>query len=324
MIIQEFNNGWGENVPLRQFEREIRDRYLAPVMQDQRPTVIVNSTWYTQDYHQHVIARLQELQVDRVILTAMMDPAIPQQDWFGDREVWGLGYYKGQHEIDAWALIMDRFFQLPSDDLPMLDTAFMCLNRKPHWHRRRLYDRLQAQDLLRHGVVTLGSMLGQAVRALDTDVEGSPLAPNPGIEQYGIANDIMTLGPVSQWQRCFLNIVTETVFDVDSAWFVSEKIYKPVVGLRPFLVYAPNGAGQWLDHVGLETFVGDFQDITDCDASDPDQLPSLLRSLCDQSPQYYQSKYLALMPKMLHNRDMFDRHVRRTWDRVNEGASCQI
>lgn len=324
MIIQEFNNGWGENVPLRQFEREIRDSYLAPAMQDQRRTVIVNSTWYTQDYHEQVLDQLKKIHPDRVILTAMMDPAIPQKEWFDDREIWGMGYYKGHHEIDVWALIMDRFFQRPQHDHPVLDTAFMCLNRKPHWHRRQLYDRLQGLDLLPYGVVTLGSTSGQAVRALDSDVEGSPLAPNPGVDQYGIVNDIMTLGPMLQWQRCFLNVVTETVFDVDHTWFVSEKIYKPVVGLRPFLVYAPNGAGQWLDHVGLENYAEDFRDISDSDANDPDQLPALLRSLCDQSPRYYQSKYLALMPKMLHNRDMFDRHVRRTWDRVNKGASCQI
>lgn len=324
MIVREFSAGWGDNLPLRQFERDISDTYLRRIKTDAVATVLINSTWYSEQYHQQVMAELEIIQPQRVIVVAMMDPAIPQLDWYSRPQVWGLGYYKGTHEIDVWALIVDRYFQArTTSNSEMINTAFLCFNRKPHWHRRKLYQELQDLDLLARGVVTMGDESGLATRTLAEDVAGSPLAPNAGPEQFGIANDIMTLGPPGIWERCFLNVVTETVFDIDRQWFVSEKIYKPVLGLRPFLVYAPKGAESWLSHVGLDSYRRDFSDISDSDPGDPAQLPVFLRDLAQQPPAYLQHKYLALRDKILHNRNMFDRHVQRTWDHVYQGAICQ-
>lgn len=324
MISKEFNAGWGDKLPLRQFEKSLCDTYLRGVAQDSVNTVLINSTWYSQEYHHEVLIELERIQPSRLIVIAMLDPAIPHLDWYDSREVWGLGYYAGAHEIDAWALIVDRYFRAePSCSPSAIDTAFICLNRKPHWHRQKLYNDLQTADLLDRGIVTLGGSSGRPVKHLSQDVEGSILAPNPGPEQYGIVNDIMTLGPSHLWNRCFLNVVTETVFDIRSHWFVSEKIYKPVLGLRPFLVYASDGAQSWLDHVGIESYIGDFKDISDADAKDPDQLVRFLGDLAQQPVSYLRHKYLALQDKILHNKSMFDHHVRRTWQRVNQGALCQ-
>lgn len=325
MIVREFNAGWGDDLPLRQFERSLCDVYLQRIRADSSKTVLINSTWYSQEYHHRVMAELEMIQPELVIVTAMMDPAIPQLDWYARNQVWGLGYYMGDHEIDAWALIVDRYFHADaSHDPAMIDTAYLCLNRKPHWHRKRLYQKLQDLDLLNQGVVTMGDASGQPVRSLPNDVKGSNLAPNSGPEQYGIANDIMTLGPLDVWNRCFLSVVTETVFDITKQWFVSEKIYKPVLGLRPFIVYASDGAQQWMDHVGLLGYTKDFQDISDANPGDPDQIPAFLADLVSQPKSYLQHKYLALRDKIMHNKSMFDRHVNRTWRHVNQGAICQI
>ena len=117
--------------------------------------------------------------------------------------------------------------------------------------------------------------------------------------------------------------MTETVFDVDREWFVSEKIYKPVIGSRPFLVHAPNGAQAWLAHVGIESYVADFRDISDRDPADPGQLAAFLVDLVQQSPAYFQHKYLALQEKITYNQSMFQAHVDRTWHKINQGALCQ-
>lgn len=129
----------------------------------------------------------------------------------------------------------------------------------------------------------------------------------------------MSLGPLDIWNRCFLNVVTETVFDVDQEWFVSEKIYKPVIGLRPFLVYAPAGAESWLRHLGMQSYCDDFTDITDLDLRQPDHIPEFLDQLVRQGQDYWRRKYRLLMPKMLHNLSKFHEHVANLKHRVDQG-----
>lgn len=323
MIVKTFDNGWGTGIPLQKFQQDLLSQYLAPVQQDLVPTVIINSTWYTNDFHHQVVHQLREIQPKRILLTALLDPAIPRLDQFQefDCTVHGVGYYRSDHEIDAWALIMHEYFDKTFvDDTNQIDTAFMCLNRKPHQHRVFLYNRLQQLGLTQHNMVSLGG-----VQILNNDVvQGSTLAPNPGADQYGIVNDIMSLGSPRAWQRCFLNIVTETVYDVDREWFVSEKIYKPVIGNRPFLVYAPNGAQAWLSHIGLQDYVDDFEDITDLDLGEPANIPIFLQQLSAQSHSYFQKKYIDLQSKMSYNKHRLTQHMTATKFKITQGIQCPV
>jgi hypothetical protein len=323
MIAQHFNNGWGNNYELRKFEIEIVQQYLRSWFTDNIPSVVVNSTWYNLKFHEQVRDFIQQNRIKRVALTSFVDAAIAQPDWFQDLpiQVRCLGYYRGADEIDAWALILDQYCTLHENStlMPRLDTAFLCYNRKPHKHRVRLFEQLRSQDCLQHGIVTLGHESGTPIASLEHDVTPSDIAPNPGTEQYGIVNDIMSLGPESIWNRCFLNVVTETVFDVDTTWFVSEKIYKPIIGYRPFLVYAPQGACGWLQHIGIEPYLHDFSDISDLDLAHESNIAPFLSVLCNQGPAYYQSKYMTLRGKIEHNRNQFMRHLHHTRAKLHQG-----
>lgn len=329
MIIQSFNNGWGPEWPLKRFEQSIVDSLLTGIAQDQSKTVIINSVWYSQEYHHQVLWWLRDNPVHRIVLIAMLDAAIPKPEWYAefDCEIISVGYYPGDYSLDFCALFVDKFLHAPSADQLMdasvIDTAYMCLNRKPHWHRQQLYARLQAHDLLKHGIVSMGGP-GTATRSLDVDRRHDDLAPNASTEHYGIPNDIASLGHPENWQRHFVNIVTETVYDINQSGFVSEKIYKPIVGCRPFLVYDPDGAVRWLQHRGFESYVGDFTDITDLDLRLPINIPKFLHVLCQQNPTYWQSKYLALQEKILYNKQHFADYVKSQHHVIQKGIACQI
>jgi hypothetical protein len=329
MIIKKFDNGWGSVWPLKQFEQSIVDDLLQHIAQDTSRTVVINSVWYSTDYHQQVLAWLRNNQLDRIVLVAMIDAAIPRPEWYAefDCEVVSVGYYPGDHSLDFCAVFVDKFLNAPDldqlIDASRIDTAYMCLNRKPHWHRQKLYNKLQSLDLLQHGMVSMGGS-GTATRSLVVDTEHDNLAPNASREHYGIPNDIVSLGHVENWQRHFVNIVTETFYDINQTGFVSEKIYKPVVGCRPFLVYDPDGGTQWLRDHGFESYVTDFRDITDLDLSTPNNLADFLVVLCEQTPQYWQAKYLALQEKILYNKNHFTDHVQHQWIKINQGILCQV
>jgi hypothetical protein len=309
MIIQTFDRGWGPDWPAKQFEISLTDPLLCRLSQDNSRTVVINSTWYSQEFHQEVLAQLRMMQFDRIVLVSMLDPAIPQVDWYAefDREVVGVGYYAGPGAVDYWALLTAKYNQdQPSMDPARIDTAYMCLNRKPHWHRRRLYNELSVTGLLDSGIVSMGNE-----RILPVDREHDDLAPEHTRELYGIPNDIVSLGHPANWSRSFLNVVTETAWNINQTGFVSEKIYKPIVGCRPFLVYDPDGAVGWLQARGFEPYNLDFQDISTLDPANPDQLVMFLQTLCAQPQSYWQSKFVALQDKIMYNKTQFDRYVKQ-------------
>lgn len=317
MIIKIYDNGWGSQFPLKQYEQTLVQKYIQPAANDNRPTVLINSVWYTGEYHQQVMEELRTLEFDRIIIVAMLDAAIPHADWYDEFgvEVRTVGYYAGQDQIDFCALFVDQFLQPP--DLAWLldhtgiDTAYMCLNRKPHWHRRQLYKQLEQQELLELGLVSMGSDSGPAVRILPEDRDHDNLAPNAAATHYGLPNDIVSIGHLPNWRRCFLNIVTETFYNINQTGFVSEKIYKPIVGCRPFLLYDPDGGTQWLTRCGFEVYTKDFVDITDLDLSLPHNIAPFLKILCAQPPAYWQAKYLALKDKIVYNKTHFAEYVQQ-------------
>jgi hypothetical protein len=325
MIVKIFDNGWGNNVPLKQLENKIVLQYLSPVVDR---TVLINSTWYTKDFHSQVLQELADIEFDRIVLVSMLDAAIPSPDWYSEfkKPVHALGYYSGNDCIDFWALTVSQYFDIPDYnimDSKLIDRAYMCLNRKPHWHRRRLYGQLKSRNIVDQGIVSMGGNNAPAEQLLEQDQGGCDLAPNAGTEQHGIVNDIMSLGHPENWQRCFLNIVTETQFDIKNSYFVSEKIYKPILGCRPFLVYSTDGAVDWLSSRGFENYTQDFDDISDLELTNPENLAPFLAVLCQQPWQYWQMKFVALQDKIMYNNNNFEKYVTSINNQIKQGIKCQ-
>ena len=80
----------------------------------------------------------------------------------------------------------------------------------------------------------------------------------------------------------------------------------------------------WLHTHGFESYVTDFQDISDLDLTQPDNIPTLLSELCQQGPSYWKSKYIALQEKILYNKHHFDHYVQSLKDKIKKGIPCQI
>lgn len=325
MIIQTFDNGWGHQYGWKKTETQVVNQLLSQCLHDDSLTVMINSVWYTRDFHEHVMSWLRQHSWDRLVLIAMLDPAIPQPEWYAefDRPVIPVGYYAGDNEIDLCALLLAHSIDLSSYgdllDGSIIDTPFICLNRKPHWHRRRLYARLQQHDLVDRGVVSMGSENGQALRCLPESDRPGDLAPNSTAQHYGIPNDIASLGPPDLWRRCFFDLVTETAWDINQTGFVSEKIYKPILGMRPFVVYDPDGGEAWLRTRGFETYRQDFQDISSHDPGDPEQILDFLQDLASQSKTYFQTKFLSLQEKIQFNFCRFHEYVCEQRQKIDHG-----
>jgi hypothetical protein len=322
MIIKVFDNGWGPEYPAKQLENCLLRPWMDQLQLSEQKTVVINSVWYSNDFHQQqVVPFLKNNSVDRIVLVSMLDFAIPQPAQFSVyAPITAVGYYNSPEFVDYWALFLNETFQSPAVD-SLLDAghikyAYMCLNRKPHWHRKKLYQQLESLNLLNHGLVSFGGDNGPAVRTLQEDIPILELAPNSDLQQNGIINDISSLGNIRNWQSCFVNIVTETIYGIDQHYFISEKTYKPIVGLRPFLVYDVNGGTNWLTSRGFEVYTKDFTDITDLNLANGENIPEFLKILCNQPLQYWQHKFASLRDKLLHNRNHFEYYANTMLDKL--------
>lgn len=325
MIVHCHDYGWGLQWPIKQIEQAITDQYLAPLAQCNQRVILINSTWYGQEQHSQTLSWLRANPWDLAVVISMIDAPIADATWFAefDRPVIDIGSYPGTHYISLWAEVAARHIRPCREQ--HIDLPFMCLNRKPHWHRQRLYQQLSAAGVLDQGLVSMGGPDGSpAVRTLSETVPDNDLAPNGAQDHHGIANDIVSLGDHANWRRHFLNVVTETVFEVDAKYFVSEKIFKPILGCRPFLVYAPGGAEQWLQDQGFETYLDDFQDISDLYLRDADNIAPFLAALSDQGPGYWQHKYLDLLPKIQYNLGRFTKFISQQRHHIKQGIPCPI
>jgi hypothetical protein len=325
MITQTFDNGWGHQFGWKKIETRTVNQLLDTWIHDHSRTVVINSVWYTGDFHEHVMSWLRTNDWDRIVLVAMLDPAIPRPEWYSEfaRPVIPIGYYPGPNQIDLCALLLADSIDLSSYgdllDASSIDIPFICLNRKPHWHRLKLFARLQQHDLLDRGVISMGSEEGQALRSLPEADRHGDLAPNSTAQSYGVPNDIAGLGPPEIWRRCLFNLVTETAWDINNTAFVSEKIYKPILGMRPFVVYDPDGGETWLRDRGFETYRQDFRDISDHDPCDPIHTIDFLNDLASQPKSYFKAKFTSLTEKIKFNLDRFETYVQEQRTRINSG-----
>jgi hypothetical protein len=329
MIIHEFDNGWHRQYPLKQYELEITNQLLQPFVHSRKKVVVINSVWYTNEFHQSVCKWLTANEFDHIVLIAMLDAAIPQPDWYVSfgRPVTGIGYYQGLGAIDFCALFVDKFLDVNGFDLhnsALIDTAYMCLMRKPHGHRKQLFWKFKQADLLKHGLVSMGSVDGQPWASLPEDTESDNLAPNAAVSHYGVPNDIVSLGHKNNWHRHFVNVVAETFYDINRNNFVSEKIYKPIVGGRPFVVFDPDGGQHWLTSRGFEPYARDFGDICDLDVYDPEHVVRFLQILSKQPAGYWRAKFVDLLPKIQYNQQRFKKYASEQHQIIEQGIQCQI
>ena len=172
---------------------------------------------------------------------------------------------------------------------PILDLDFLCYQRKPNHHRPLVYDILKD----RNGIVTLGTMAFDINKDITcssniTDVDylngnGGPITKN----------DVDTLGDMKTWDRCFLNIVSETRSSPNDR-FYSEKTFKPMMGKRPFVTLgATSSYYKALHDKGYVTFEKDFPDVSD--PRDLTKLADFLETFDKQA--YYQDN----LDKFEHN-----------------------
>lgn len=205
---------------------------------------------------------------------------------------------------------------------------FLCLNGGGRQHRKFLLTELKRQGLLEQG---LWSYLNKFdISYQETDYCWRPIQKGKGDtsllemlqyhKQHGnnIQEKLLDVdasqdawhnrGMTAQhYQDTYFNIVTET-WPADPSFFVTEKIFKPIVNLQPFAVCGLPGILQYLKEKGFQTYDEWFVEDYDNVKGHPQRMFYLMREIeriLSKDKDEIHKKYQQSWEKIKFNREHF-------------------
>ena len=228
-----------------------------------------------------------------------------------------IGNTRGKYYFNFWAEFIrqnsEGFFDADYLKDPDFKNTFMCLNRKPHDHRVFLVDKLKEKNQIKNGVVSLGTELNPLTiqETLNEIVDKGEQAV---YGQLPIKNDILTLGDPTNWKKHFINIVSETTVHTDV--FISEKTWKPIIGLRPFLILGDNNIYEQLKELEFDTFDDVFGEWW-LDKNWENRVRYIVSIVEDFSSKNLKKYHDILKPRLIKNRERFLTYIQENKERID-------
>ena len=196
------------------------------------------------------------------------------------------------HHISAFKLSKNTLFQNPSK-------LFVCYNRRRDTHRSELIDQLDNHNLLEKGVVTYKLNRSDLVDEEDFVLHAKP--------EYGINHF------PRNYFKGLIDIVTESRY-LPGEHYLSEKTFKPIVGLKPFLVLSAQGYHTWLERKGIKKY-SIFDYSFDNEPNLEDRVEGIIQNLkrldaLYKTPEDYANVLKELEPDMQHNLDAYTNNIK--------------
>lgn len=173
------------------------------------------------------------------------------------------------------------------------DISLHCQGKDCHHEINQPHTRLSSGD---KKLITKHLVSNQRLPfVVDTTEVDSNFSAHFSVDHFGL------------WQRSLFHLVNETVF-YDSKLHLTEKVFKPIVAARPFILVAAAGNLAYLRSYGFETFSKWIDESYD-EVSDPDQRLDLIAAeiarLCRKSPYELVAMYDEMRPVLAYNKQHF-------------------
>ena len=259
---------------------------------------------------------------DNVFILSTLEP-VPQ-DRIAEYEAKGKNIYfigntVGKGYFSFWSINTKNFKKYSAEEIKpeSFEHKFLCYNRNPHEHRLKLSNEILRRGLNHHGVLTLGdhfythNVEGKYPLALDAapmTVDNSKdelveLGDTEAIAEAKIPHDTYTLGNLDIWKKTFLVVVTETT--AESNIFMSEKVFKPMIGKRPFIVVGDTGITNHLLSCGFKVFNKyfdiNFDHLPPYSSEKYSLICDVIESIANKSEQELWDLYQEMLPDIEHN-----------------------
>jgi hypothetical protein len=307
IIYGGFNPAWQAG----RLERELVN-CLAQNLEDQYPTlkkVIAVTSWHEPA---DLVEDIKNRNPDMTFLCSLTDPLGPIENLVDQipGRVELVGYTNSDYFYDFWAVACLKFFKTYSAhelEPTKFDYLYLNYNRKPHRHRIELVNLLETSGLVNCGCLSLGN---SSYTVNDQHASYKEYGSDDVVGDVGIPNDIYSLGQLEIWNKSFINIVSETQFEFSPNVFLSEKIFKPIIGLRPFIINGSPGIYRLLKRAGFDCFEDLFPvDILSNENFNNgwkfDNHKHIIQALNNLKDTNLLEMYDQLRPRLLYNQKLF-------------------
>lgn len=237
-------------------------RYIKEIISFCSPTdLFINSIWGEVDNN---LIELIKQKPSRAIIYSGMDweNTVCKKDFhnFINKHIKNtlyIGNSDGIGYFSFWLFFIEKYYNpypIKQVEFKNPEHLYMCLNRKRHSHRIELVDRLKEEGLIKYGLVSLGGDLENNIPQLNLNVDVKKVDGNKATDYRtgDIPNDISSIGDLTNWNNTLINVVTETTTHTHT--FISEKTWKPIIGLRPFMIVGDSKIYSYLKEYGIDTF----------------------------------------------------------------------
>lgn len=195
---------------------------------------------------------------------------------------------------------------------------YACLNGSNRHHRTKFMHLLSSYDLLHFGMVSYQQVIKDLpeLKTEYTKMNSVFLTTKPhlrvndswdsskinailkGSAPEAIVLDSLAENPATQHQfpelqKCFVNIITESVFNYPHV-YLSEKTFKGITAKRPFIILGPPGTLKELRNLGFRTFDSYFDESYDAIKDPADRMLAVYNEVTKIC-----SKSIAELQKML-------------------------
>ena len=282
--------------------------------------LLINTTWFGPQFTNSDYFRLNEFvgKIDNLFFLASVDPVMLNSQQLNDistmllvKKTYCLGNFDGQYQFNFISTVLPMYFQQYSNDELLLREptwTFLNYNRKPREHRIKLVEKIIDCNLYTHGKISLGKNNPTYAKnsnphlVVDQDPDYTQIGNWEMDDSFGIAHDIHTLGNMHIWQN---HVVSETEFNSWDNMFITEKTWKPIIGLRPFIINGQTKIYSWLEQQGFKTFTKYFAGIELENSEVHDYIISVLKYLVSLDSKEILEIYNSMLPDLVHNQYRF-------------------
>ena len=301
--------------------------------QNQR-NLFINTTWFGpqfnngEQYNKVVDFCNKGITFDNVFFLATVDPMLINKDqindvigMLGNPQPFFIGNFENSlYEFNFFAFAVTENFSKYDDadiELKKIKYHYVNYNRKPREHRVNFVKQLIKHELMDCGAVTLG----KPDPVYDNDENNDlyfTIGENPkdyaesgdwfgktDTDITGIPHDLFSLHNMDVWKHHFLYINAATEFWPWDDVFVMQDQYRPIMGLRPFLINGNTRTYKWLCDKGFKTFTHYFP--ADLENEHEDSVhPNLIKALkwlVHQSENEILAMYDDMLPDLYYNKE---------------------
>lgn len=312
---------------ITEFERDFVKKLKSNTPSD---CILINSTWFSKPENVDALkqwfnaSQFKAGETPRILLYSGMDwenstcteSTREAHRFLNDNwEVINIGNTGDGHYFNFWLAFihehMSTFFDDCYTEKPNIKKHFMCLNHQPHEHRIQLLNTLHEVGMFNHGIVSA------IVPHEDYEFENPVILREKRdphimfnshewerVNEYHLANDIISLGDPVYWNKHFCTVVTESVMHSDV--FLSEKTFKPMIGLRPFIILGDVNVYKKLKEYGFDTFEDLFPRVHIEEKDKYWRTDNVIKDLCNLQRSYgldgLNQLYRELETRLIYNR----------------------